>query len=409
MSSFRHLFFHLQKYGTKNRPLYVFATMILFWCIFEGIISYLIPIWITQNGISDTLMGVIVGSSSVAGALFDFVMCRILKSTFYRRVLLLMFSFSLLFSLILFQAHTFTLFLLMAVLWGIAFDLANYGNFNFVSHTSEKQEFTDHFGVIQVFKSLGYLLAPILAAAAIGEVVDWQPFALAWLFLGLGVVMLIILLFLTRKVKEEIPQAKQRVNLWREFHIWKHIVKILLPVLILTFTLNLFDSAFWTIGPLISQSFNQSFHGLFMVAYLLPVLLVGWFVGSLTTKLGKKRTAFGALFLGSLIMSFLYFAQSSIFSAILVFAGSFFLAFAWPSINSAYADYMEETIQYEQEIEGIEDFFVNIGYFVGPILAGFLADLVGIQSAFALFGVLGTFIAIILFTTTPKKIRVKSV
>jgi MFS family permease len=81
---------------------------------------------------------------------------------------------------------------------------------------------------------------------------------------------------------------------------------------------------------------------------------------------------------------------------------------ALPAINAAYADYISEAPQVEGEIEGLEDFAFNIGYVVGPISAGVLADILGMKGAFSILGAFGAALAFILLVVTPKNIVIRT-
>lgn len=89
-----------------------------------------------------------------------------------------------------------------------------------------------------------------------------------------------------------------------------------------------------------------------------------------------------------------------------VFIASFFVGFTIPAINGAYADYISESSNVEKEIEALSDFSTNIGYVIGPIIAGFLADRVGNAQTFSILGLSGMIIAIILILKTPKSINI---
>jgi len=173
--------------------------------------------------------------------------------------------------------------------------------------------------------------------------------------------------------------------------------------------LNFIDSFFWTVGPIFAESLSsmKEFSGFFMTAYSLPALLVGWIVGALTKQFGKKRTAFTALLLGSLFLAATFFINQAIFLILNIFIASMFISMSWPSINGAYADYISETPNVEKEITGLEDFFTNLGYVIGPMLAGVIADRLGNSGAFSVLGITGAITAIILLIITPRKINVK--
>jgi MFS family permease len=90
-----------------------------------------------------------------------------------------------------------------------------------------------------------------------------------------------------------------------------------------------------------------------------------------------------------------------------MFCASFFFGLAFPSIDGTYADYISEKINVEKEIETLEDSSFNLAYIFGPLFAGLLSDLFNIPIAFAILGMAGVVIAIILFFTTPKSINIK--
>jgi cyanate permease len=186
MPSLNHLVVHFRQYGFKHKTLYTVSLMLFFWSIYDGIISFISPILITERGFSNTLMGLIIGSSSMAGAVFDFILSKFLQNSYYRRLYLLMFGICFVYPLVLWQAKTIYLYLIAMALWGFYYDLQGFGNFDFVGREMETEEHASSFGVIGVFRSLGYLIAPLLVGLVIGQTLDWRPFALAWLFLLLS-------------------------------------------------------------------------------------------------------------------------------------------------------------------------------------------------------------------------------
>ncbi|MFZ2310130.1 MAG: hypothetical protein WAW11_01140, partial [Patescibacteria group bacterium] len=110
---------YVKNYRTGKMALYIFSTMILFWAVYEGIISYMTPLIISENGISESMMGIIIGTSSIAGALFDFLACQIFKNTYYKRIFLIMFAICLIYPLLLSQANSFMIYLLAMATWGV--------------------------------------------------------------------------------------------------------------------------------------------------------------------------------------------------------------------------------------------------------------------------------------------------
>jgi len=391
--------------------VFTFSFIVLFWTIFDSIMQYITPLLIEERGFSKSMIGLIIGCSSIAGAVFDFLICKLFKNTNFKRIFLIMFLICAIYPLLLWQARTVWYFLFVMAVWGLYFDLYGFGVFNFVGRYIKKEDHSQSFGIVQVFRALGGMLAPLIVGLVVINSVDWRSFSLGWFFLVIGFVFFIVIIVLLRKyrpIDTDLVHTPRRKNLFIELHLWKKLGKSMMPVLFLTFYLFFIEAFFWTLAPLYTETTNLGqFGGLFLVAYTMPALIVGWFVSSLTKHLGKKRTAFTGLLIGSLILSSFFYSPNSVISIVIVFVASLFISMALPAINAAYADYISEAIQVEGEVVGLEDFSFNIGYVLGPISAGILADVLSIPAAFSLLGLVGVIMASILLVVTPKHIIIK--
>ncbi|PIR43925.1 hypothetical protein COV24_00155 [candidate division WWE3 bacterium CG10_big_fil_rev_8_21_14_0_10_32_10] len=407
MPTFFHLVNHYKKYKSTHKYLYIFSITVFFWTLFDGIISFLTPIIITQKGFSTLEMGFILGTSSIWGATFDFFLSKIIKNPSFRKMYLILFAICFMYPFILIKANHITMFLVAMAIWGLYYDIFRFGLFDFVGTNIKVEEHSESFGIIEVFKSLGYLMAPLIAGLVIVKTINYIPLVLMWVFLTCS----FLFFLLTIKLRKRNLVANQRgnYNLTKELGRWKKVGKTILPVLFLTLTLYTIDAFFWTIGPLVSENLKQlhPFGGMFLAVYVLPPLLVGWFIGDITKRFGKKRTSYIALFFGSIILITLGFIQNPIVIIFTVFIASLILSISWPSINGAYADYISETPNAEKEIQGLQDFFVNLGYVIGPISAGFLAEKLHYLQVFSIIGFFGILISVILLVSTPKSIRIK--
>lgn len=403
-----------EKFGKQKEYLpsiFLFALVVFFWTLFDNILTYVTPLLMEEHGFSVGIIGLIIGTSSISGAFFDFLICKIFKSSDFRRIFLVMFALCLFYPLILSHANSVWLFLFAMSVWGIYYDLNGFGIFNFVGRYTKKEDHATSFGIVQIFRSMGGVLAPLLAGLVIAVAIDWRIFAMSWLFLGIGFAFFVILLFLMRKyhvVNSGHQHVQRRKNLLVEVRLWKKLSKAMTPVLCVTFFLALVDAFFWTLAPLYVESMDfGKFSGLFLTAYILPALFVGWLVGNLTRRFGKKRIALLGMLIGSTILVTFVHVSDPVIAIVTVFVSSCFISVALPAINAAYADYISEAPQVDSEIEGIEDFSFNSGYVVGPILAGVLAEVLNISAAFSILGLIGIVLAGFLLATTPKNIRIR--
>lgn len=389
--------------------IYPLSLMVFAWVVFEGVISYLAPLVIVKAGYSESMMGAILGFSAFAGLIFDFLLCRVLKNTNFRRIFLLMILVSLLMPLFLLKAETFLIYLIFAVFWGLAYDLFTIGNFNFVDRFVIKKDYAKAFGFINIFHSLGYVLAPLIIGIVIEEMIGFDSFLVAWGFVILTFLFYLILLFSTKKdLNTEVVVSEKPRNLFKEFVLWEKIGKKILPILILTAVLNIIGAFYWTVGPLIANEFHSGTLGGFLIfSYELPPLLIGLFVGSIANKFGKKKTSIFSLLFGSLLLiPFFWLQFEPTFLLIFSLIAAFFFGLAYPTVNGIYNDFINEAPGIEKEIETIEDSFTNIAYIVGPIFAGLVSGIFGHFNAFGILGLASAICAVILLFTVPKEIKI---
>lgn len=383
----------------------VLGLFILFWSLFDSIVSYITPILIKEQGYSATVLGLIIGSSSLFGGIFDFVLSKVMKRVDFRRLFLFMLAFSFLHPLVLLQAHGIGLWFLAMAIWGIYYDFYGFGIFDYVGRHSSASLHVANFSIIQMFRSVAGILGPLIVGLLIVDNIGLNVFAYQWLFLLIGAVFLLILIILYNRKPLELKIKEPKTKpFWLEVKLWRRLSKTLLPVLVLTLFIFILEAFFWTLAPIFGESHHGG--GLFIAAFILPSLFVGWYVGPVTKLFGKKRTAFISLLLGSIGLSFFALLQNHWWVMILIFVSACFFRFALPAIDGAYADYISETPRAETEIIGLGDLAFNIGYVIGPILAGVLADFFDIAKAFSIIGLVGILVAIILLKTTPKNIDI---
>ncbi|MBX4206153.1 MFS transporter, partial [Candidatus Microgenomates bacterium] len=327
MASLRHLYIHIQTYGMKHKHLYLLSLMFFFWKIFDGIVSYVTPLVITEAGFSKTAMGLIYSSSSVFGAIFDIVLSRYLKNSNYRRIFIILFAISFAYPLILWQAKTVFVYIIAMAIWGLYYDLATFGTFDFVSRKLAPEEHTSSFGVIDVFRAIGTLVAPIIAGLIIVELVDWKSYAAALFFLAIAFMFFIQMLIHAKKSHYEYIKNSEgrKVSLFKEIDTFKKVFRKVSPMVIITSLIFLMDAFFWTIGPIFSETYKQvhPLNGMFLAAYSLPTLLMGWFIGNIAKKYGKNKTTYISFLLGSIVLTTFAFVGKNpfaLFAAVLVFS-----------------------------------------------------------------------------------------
>lgn len=391
--------------------LVLMALMLFFFIVYDGMMEFILPLIIDEKGLSGTMVGLIIGLSSVAGGLFDIAVCRLMPQSSFRRIFLLVFLLATLFPVLLLASTGISLFLVAVAVWGLFFDLYRIGTYDFVSRRKNEKEHAGSFGFLEIFISLGFLIAPLIVGFLMKDVVGVAPFVAAYIFLGISVLLYLVLLLVTKRDPQYVELKSRRpLPLLREIRVWKALGHKIFPVLCVSFLISLYDSAYWTVGPLLAENLHfGEFNGIFMAVHTLPALFGGWLVGYITLRYGQKRTAVVTLLLASLVQCAFLFVQSEYLLILTTFIIAFFITLSAPAISGAYADYIAEARKISTEIEAMEDFLYNSGYIIGPICAGFLSDIVGYQKALGFLGLFGVVLMIVVWHIVPKKINVAAV
>jgi MFS family permease len=396
----------------STRLVYTVALMAFFWTIFDLIISYIAPILITERGFSNSQMGMIIAFSSISGAFFDFILARLLRSTNYLKTFFLVLVISFILPFVLWTSHHIFIYLLAMAIWGLYYDLYTFASYDFVSRNAltEGQHARD-FGIIELFRSLGGLVAPIITTILIVDKVYFghMMWPLLFLIIAFGFYLL-LLSFSPLHHFHSTDHRHKSVSILTEIFRWNALGKKLLPVLAFMISIYIFDATFWTVGPLFSESFPdfKHFSGFLMILYSLPSMLTAWKIEPLTRRFGKKKTAYITFLLANIFLIPIGFLSSPIMVLFFVFLSSIATSITWPSIEAAFADYTSEAGKLQTEVEGITDLTSNIGYIIGPIFAGFFSEKISISWSFGALGFINVFIIILLLLVTPKQIKIAS-
>ncbi len=393
----------------RHRALYSLAVMLFFFAIFDSVLSYALPILFTQSGLSKTEMGLVLGFSSIAGAAFDILLSRIIKNTDFRKMFLMMIAGCAVYFASLIVPATLAIYLFAMALWGLYWNLLTYGLYNFVANQEASNAHASSWGILDIFKGLGLVVAPLIASYAIGEKVGPKLFGVAFVFLAILYGCYVMLIKVSANPANPAPQHHKFSVHKKDFRTWLTVARKLFPVLFLNVLLCTFDLSFATIGPLVSEDLGKTTHvgGLFLTLYYLPTVLTLWTVGPVTRRFGKKNTAFVGFGIGGLCTALFAILGVSVFLLPLVFFASVISALAWPALKGAFADYISESGAVEKEIEILLSFTGNIGCVLGPSLAGVLSDHIGNINALSVIGFVCAVLAFIMWRFTPKHIRVQ--
>ncbi len=366
------------KFGRQYRILLVFCLSIFFWQIFDGIITYFTPIVIIQRGFSTTSMGFIIGSSSIFGALLDFILAKVLKGSNYLRILLIVLGISFFYPLTLWYSQNIYLYLLAMFIWGLYWDLYRFVSFDFVAHNSTPEDNYMHFSIINLFRSIALLLAPLISGLLVSDLVQFSSLLLPSIFLviaGAFYIILVSILPAQHHHSVSIHTHRHSFSWLHELKLIKSASRRLMPIFLLNIILVMFDSTFWTIGPLLGTAFSDisDYGGLFMAAYMIPGLFNTFIIRFLISKFGKINSAFFCFIVSGIFLIPLSLIRQPFLILLFVLLSSIINTSSWPAVSSIFTDIIESNPSRKKEYESLNDLSVNIGFILGPSLAGLLA------------------------------------
>ncbi len=411
----------------------------------DGVMSYTAPVFIENNLNNAGKMGLIIAASSFSGLVFDFLIGELFSKKSYRFYLLGAIILAFLFPLIFLTLPSKAVFFIFGmVAWGIYYELIRFSDFHFIHAYVEKDKHAKSWGTLLIFKSLAYTLGPLIASLLISKY-----FNLSFIS-ALSFVLLALLLFLafsrTYKKKEqgfgESPKKVSMINnhqltqvvccnsllrkphrmreklhlrsyegslkqgIIKELKIWKILFRKIWPLWIFIFAIFMLDATFWTAGAVLSETLKQksAFGGFLLTVYMVPGLFMGLLAQKASKPLGKKKIAFISGLLNGLILILVGFTQNIPIILILVFFSSILGALSVPEILATFEDYVSRLPGFGNDMISLERTGENASYILGPIIAGFLAQILGFQKVFSVMGLLLAVTAIVALIFTPRKI-----
>ena len=399
----------LRIYGTNHRLLFSLAFLFFFFSIYEGISSYVTPLLINQSGLNYTITGLIIGSLSVFGAIFDLLLIKYVKDTTFRRLYLLLFTVAFISPLVLWHSKHIWMFVLAMVLWGLYYDLRNFGAMDVVGRCTPEKEHASSFGVISIFKAAGSMLAPLLIGGLVAEGVTKTSLFAPYIVLFAALVMFVVtgILLMQKKVCKIFIPGNLAIKKGKRMS-WLKISKILYPGLLISLLIALLDGSLWSLGSVVAESLESLgvYRGLFLAVNYLPGLFMGWFVGHLTLQYGKLNTAAYGLLVAFGFLATIYLVQSdNIILLTVMFISGCAQALVYPSLDGWYADAISQNGRMEKDTQALSDFISNIGYVIVPIFVGFLIDIFGPVQSFSIIGIIGTFFVGIYILLISPRIR----
>ncbi len=391
---------------TENK-LMSFLGVLFFLFLADAMLSDWIPGFVQEITKSPLLMGLVVSLSSVMGLIMDFVFAEILEGKKLRKIIwwAWMGCVSLAGWLGLTVLKPWLLWLVLGMAsWGIYFDLFNFLSQKFVIENVKREERSAVWGVVGMVRNLAYFLGPLIGTGLTlsGETkVLWGAgLALAIAGIGLG-------LLPQKVVEKEKRISYAKLSFKTELKHWLVLAEHVWPLLVMSLLLNFIDATYWTTGTIVTDKLAQEnwWGSLFLSFYVLPFLFVGGWLAKFKIVKGKKKLALRTMVGAGLLLGLMMVSGKVWWKLGIVLFSSTLLAVSWPMVNAVYSDLIVRMKREREMLVGLSDSMMNVAYVIGPVLAGWIASLVGEEKTFMVVGLMMAVVSLSLWLIMPKKLK----
>lgn len=384
----------------------------LFIYLGDGVMSYFAPVVMEETLGGTTKMGLIMAISSVAGLITDVLFAQFFpskKTLFFQRTLL---GLAFFFPLSFFISLNPIVFVMAMVWWGISYEAMMFTTYHAIHESVSRAHHAWAWGIVSIIHNIALAAGPLIATVSYDRH-QLLPAAIAILFQGTAVALYFSYLFIFKfKNTLDVPvgmevEAEHARTLPQQLKIWQLLDRKLWPLLGFFTLYYLLDSAIYAVGPIYAEKLKliHPWGGAFVSLYAVPGIFVAVLVPWLSRPFGKKRLAYGmGLIAGVCLLAM------SMMSGVLGILGSLLLAASalaifHPAMTAVFEDYVARAEIVANDLISLTSITSSIAYVIGPIINGYLAERLGEQMIYGLWGGSLLIASLLLLAFFPRKVR----
>ena len=381
----------------KHRKLFsskVFAILLitLVWLIADNLLEFVFPTYLESINKSYIEIGFLLSLASIAGILIDLPTGTLSDRLSRKKLMISGLGVSIIASILIFSFKADLLLVFLFLFWGFAYQFWKVPRDAYFASLTKRKHRAESYGLDSEIKYMGQTIGPLIG----GWILLRFGFRGIINFYTVALILAIFILFLfiketnNRPIKQAITATSRlstyisEIKEFRVFGFWG----IILLYFSLIFTA--WEQILWTFEPLFYGpnvlNIPSNLGGLLLAFFSLPGIFLSFFAGKMADKLGKKLILFiGLLIAGS---SLIFFSNSS--NLYLIFMFALLVSVGWViSLVSLNALIVDLSYKHRKgEIAGIWNFFMDVGFVLGPIFGGFIAESFGVRNVFSIIGIL---------------------
>lgn len=386
---------------SRNNALALFIFPLLTLIFVDALMSFIFPIN-TQNSLeTNAILGIVMAVSSVTGIICDLIFPIIFKSTSWKLKYTLAICIAMafpLFNVLGIEYKSLSFFMMAAIVWGIYYELITFSVHEFVN-LDNKRGLNKEWGIINGLVQFTRIAGPIVGSL----ILTFDPLFMLLLICPILLICLVVFFisipFLPDNKTTTTSTIAKSYEVMQEIKYWGALSRAIYDVFLLGFTIVLIDSAYWTIGGLLSQEIFKGQEGLdwvVIVLYSVALVIGASIAARFKEKENQYRRVTISLFISSVVLCLSFFLHKYLILASF-FVSSIFLGLA-VTFNDACSSRLIGMMRKDNRyLVGFIRMQSSLAYVIGPLILGFVSDSFNYISAFSLVGVIGGVVALSLY------------
>jgi MFS family permease len=399
---------------TSRHLFFLYCLSLGFLLFVEAVMAYYFPIVLEDAMGSNLSAGLVIGLCNLAALACDFIFPEIFKKKtwkfLYLAAIILQFGYPG-FTNLAIAVGGVGIFVVAALFWNVYYEFMAFSRQNFIVTNEKKEDYSRSWGIISVIGGIVGIIGPIVGSyllkeALVNRVIIFSIFQILTLIIGL------FLVSMSPKKEQEHSLRRpihRKLSIFKDLKLWEILGLRVFPIIILGIIISLIGSAVMTFGGLMGVELfgGEDLDWLLIVVFAVPSIIVSLIMSKFPVKKYKKLFSQMLIILAGFCLALMPFIKTYPFLILTgFFFCSFFLSIAWILNEAVYSDLSERAKDEILYINGMERLNDSIGFLLGPIIIGLLADKTDYYTAFSFVGFACMIFGIVLMMITPRKIKI---
>jgi len=347
----------------------------------SGLVFFLLPILSSKMTENFAVIGFLIAIPNIVSLFFDIPTGGLSDRIGRKKLTILGLCGMILFAFLLPLANSIQLLAIFLLILGFSNQLINVPIRAYIMDISPKDKTSEYFSVQTTGMQVGFALAPILAGILLSQELAKGTNAISLLYAVTCLIAIAIICVGFREtVKGEGSTFDGVKSLIRKDKIFMKglleyttLKSVGLVIFLLTLMFIITDGVIWTLEPLYyQQGINTETVGIILSMFVIPFIFFQLPAGFVADKFGKiKILVIGLLLAGSFLILFGLTKDIHVMISA-AFIATFGLALAIPATDGLLTDVSSG--KKRGSIVGVWDIAEDLGYVIGPIVGGIVAE-----------------------------------